>query len=462
MQKLIVALILSLMFVGCNYSYRKGTEKSPNEGVTKADVITFQMVNERVLQPRCIGCHSEASGNKGKVNLESYENVLTHKNAIYREVSERTMPPRHKEPLTAEQVKLVTAWIDQGAYEFGAPIDTGDGASDTVIVGSDEIDPALSQELEAQIKVISDSERKTIEEKALAKVSTLAPNMGASFPQVVVTEEGYTVLFADANRTALVYESNTDRYEFKLKVDLTENLCQEEYIKPKCNYYFDLTNDYLAFRWVKHPDTAKLGQVVKMKFPNSGDKEFTEKKSATIYSFNDRFAGRKQDLRFKPDRLVCDHYEWLGADVKKSEKVLFQSWSAESMDTNTETDVNENMTTAVFEGLEWKLQSNALVLQNIARMQVLQNFSKPDLLIPVGQISTIQYQKSENESCQFSFSHSIQSAAAGFDFDKNYELNPRFSVYNKPKSAAYKGFKDRVLRRLIDKSLYATQGEIEP
>lgn len=448
MQKLVLALTLSFLFVGCDYSYRRGTEKAPNDQVTQADVITFQMINERVIQPRCVGCHSEASGNKGKVNLENYENVLTHKNAIYREVVDRTMPPRHKEPLTAEQVKLIADWIDQGAYEFGAPVDIGHGVSDTIITGNEEIDPTLTQELEQHIKGMSDEERKTIETVALAKVTSLAPNMGASFPQVVVTEEGYTVLFADANRTALLFESNTEKFDFKLKVDLTENLCQAEYIKPKCNYYMDFANDYMVFRWVKHSDAAKIGQTVKMKFPSFGDADFIDKKVAVFYSFNDRFIGRKQDLRFKPDRLVCDHYDWLDPEITRSQKALFQSWSSETMAINSETDINENTTSEVFESVEWKLQNKALVLQSIARIQSKSSFGKPTPLLPSGQASTIQYQKSQDEACQFSFSHSVQSAAAGFDFDKNYNSNPRFVVYSKPRSTAYKAFKSQVLDSL--------------
>lgn len=459
MWKLALALALSFFFVGCNYSYRRGTEKTGDK-VTQAEVITFQMINERVIQPSCIGCHSAASGNKGGVNLETYENIVTRKNVIRREVVERTMPPRSKQPLTAAQVKLIVDWIDQGAYEFGAPVDTGNGVSDTIITGSDEIDPALNKELAQHIKAMSDDERKAIETAALAKVTSLTPNMGASFPQVVVTDDGYTVLFTDANNTALLYESNTDAYDFKLKVDLTENLCQSEYIKPKCNYYTELANDFLVFRWVKHTDSAKIGQTVKMKFPNDGDTEFSDKKTAVYYSFIDRFAGRKQDLRFKPDRLVCDHYAWLDSETVTSQKALLQSWSSENMEINPETGINENTTASVYEGVEWKLQSKALVLQNVSRIQSRSAFGKPMLLMPEGQASTVQYQNARGEVCQFGFAHSIQSAVAGFDFEKNYQLNPRFVVYSKPKSPAYK-----FLKIVLLNSLTRTDGkapEFEP
>ncbi|MES2800877.1 MAG: hypothetical protein V4654_00165 [Bdellovibrionota bacterium] len=446
MFKKLILITLGLLLVGCDYSYKRGEDKTKSDQVTQAEVLTYAMVNERVIQPRCVQCHSESSGNKGNINLESYDAILKNRTAIRNEISDRTMPPSSKAPLTGAQAKLVLDWIDQGAYEDGAPIQLPTNPGETSgTVGTVEADPTLIADLKKPLQFMPDAERLKLEVEAIAKTKNLEIVSGAVYPQLMVTAEGYTVLIADAERTALLYESHTDAFEFKLKLDLTENLCQAEYVKPQCNFHFDLSNDGMVFRWIKHSDEQKIGQIVKMKFSGNGDEQFVIKKTDVIYGFIDRFVGRKNDLRFKPDLIVCDRYDWLDKKLEnnKSEANVtakFASWSTESMVLNSETGVNENATAAVFENITWKLEKNALVMQGLERIQSNSNFGKFTPIIPAGQASTIQYIQANGETCQFSFGHSIQALVAGVDFDKYFSAYPRFVVHAKPKSAAYKVF----------------------
>jgi uncharacterized membrane protein len=115
----IVFILAVLLLSSCNYSRMKKPLQL-DEGLQKIaspEEITFKMVNESVIQPACLSCHSEAGGNRGGLNLENFENVFKNSHAIRLEVAGGTMPPSQK--LTDQQIKLVTAWIDAGAHENG-------------------------------------------------------------------------------------------------------------------------------------------------------------------------------------------------------------------------------------------------------------------------------------------------------------------------------------------------------
>lgn len=75
----------------------------------------FAEVFTQVIGPRCAGCHSEAGGNRGGVNLETFANVKSELAAIDEAVATGFMPPRRSGPLTPEQKDLLARWIAAGA-----------------------------------------------------------------------------------------------------------------------------------------------------------------------------------------------------------------------------------------------------------------------------------------------------------------------------------------------------------
>lgn len=75
------------------------------------DAINFAMVYEQVFAPRCVSCHGE----RGGVNLETYDNVFANRQAIVDAVDGGFMPPRSRGPLTPEQKELLMRWIQSGA-----------------------------------------------------------------------------------------------------------------------------------------------------------------------------------------------------------------------------------------------------------------------------------------------------------------------------------------------------------
>jgi hypothetical protein len=79
------------------------------------EVVDFASVRSQILAPRCFSCHSEAAGNEGGVNLETYENVNVRLSAIQTTVNTNQMPPSR--PLPDNLKALLNNWIENGAPE---------------------------------------------------------------------------------------------------------------------------------------------------------------------------------------------------------------------------------------------------------------------------------------------------------------------------------------------------------
>lgn len=119
MSKWNTLFLASLLLFGCNNGLSRKNEDpiilTPK--ISSPEQLTYKSIQASVLQKACLKCHSEASGNKGGVNLETYENVFKNSHQIRIEVSGGTMPPNEK--LTNAQIKQTTDWIDAGASENG-------------------------------------------------------------------------------------------------------------------------------------------------------------------------------------------------------------------------------------------------------------------------------------------------------------------------------------------------------
>ena len=87
----------------------------PGDVMPDPDKIDFQLVNTKVITPRCVGCHSDKGGNKGDVNLETYDNIYSQIDTIKDEVESGSMPRPKNKPLTDFQKKLFLTWIEKGA-----------------------------------------------------------------------------------------------------------------------------------------------------------------------------------------------------------------------------------------------------------------------------------------------------------------------------------------------------------
>lgn len=119
MNRCFTLCLAVLCLAGCNYDYeKKAMELAPFEQkITSPEQITYKLVNQSILKTSCLNCHSAAAGDKGGINLESFETVSKNASQIRKEVAGKTMPPGGQ--LTETQIKLLTDWIDAGAHENG-------------------------------------------------------------------------------------------------------------------------------------------------------------------------------------------------------------------------------------------------------------------------------------------------------------------------------------------------------
>ena len=95
-SKKINLLITVFLCVGCNY---RTVQKNAQPLNTQQDVNilelsnNYESVRQLVIQNQCLTCHSEATGNKGKLNLETYASLKQNLNQImYRVLEKRDMP----------------------------------------------------------------------------------------------------------------------------------------------------------------------------------------------------------------------------------------------------------------------------------------------------------------------------------------------------------------------------------
>lgn len=104
MKKNILALLSITLLTGCgNYEEFKESLDGGFSAVTPDESLSFQMVKEQVLEPRCTSCHAKYG---------VYEDVKANINAIVGMVRANVMPKDG--PLTDAQKSLLFSWVNAG------------------------------------------------------------------------------------------------------------------------------------------------------------------------------------------------------------------------------------------------------------------------------------------------------------------------------------------------------------
>jgi uncharacterized membrane protein len=121
MNKILI-FVSFLFLLGCNYNQSKNPvslkDQEPQK-ISSPDQLTYKIINQNVLAKACLDCHSASGGNRGGINLETYEKVFAVKDRIKAEVASKSMPPASKQALSDQQIKMIIDWIDAGALENG-------------------------------------------------------------------------------------------------------------------------------------------------------------------------------------------------------------------------------------------------------------------------------------------------------------------------------------------------------
>lgn len=107
---------------GCNYRREK-------MDMPLGVVPTFAAVQQYVLSPKCMGCHSGA-GSPMTVDLSSYETIMARglvtplnpeQSPLLDSIVKGRMPKGN--PLNEALVNLVRTWIEMGALKSGSPVE---------------------------------------------------------------------------------------------------------------------------------------------------------------------------------------------------------------------------------------------------------------------------------------------------------------------------------------------------
>ena len=80
--------------------------------------LDFLAVKSQFFEPQCLRCHSNAGGNRGGVNLETYVNVSNFLSRVQSAVNSGVMPPSGS--LSTSMKSILNNWISAGAPEFAA------------------------------------------------------------------------------------------------------------------------------------------------------------------------------------------------------------------------------------------------------------------------------------------------------------------------------------------------------
>jgi len=113
-------LILFMILTACGYqnTILPTDAELANNDTNKptSDTLDYATVKSKVFQNYCYRCHSSDGGNKGQVNLETYENVKELAQTINDEVSSGRMPK--EAPFLPTKLKqFLLHWIESGAPE---------------------------------------------------------------------------------------------------------------------------------------------------------------------------------------------------------------------------------------------------------------------------------------------------------------------------------------------------------
>ncbi len=79
------------------------------------ELLKFALIKDKVFGMRCLSCHSNAVGNFGGLNLETYENTIDEIDDILSRVTTNSMPPRSVTPLGDVEKETLLRWIVIGS-----------------------------------------------------------------------------------------------------------------------------------------------------------------------------------------------------------------------------------------------------------------------------------------------------------------------------------------------------------
>ena len=249
-------------------------------------------------------------------------------------------------------------------------------------------------------------------------------------PSLVKNGGDYFIDFKDG-RVAGFFQQIGKPSRTYLKLRQIENTCDFGQVLAQCRFHMDITSRDLALRWVKHPEAAKIGEVViALTDFSDGPKEEPIEQKADLFTW---YTSRRENIyqtRMRRDRIVCDRLDW-AKDLKQVDgKYIVHSWSSEAMTETTETGISENQTNStVFDVRLNKLDETSFEVTGFGREGSAFSTGTPFLS---NQVSTLNFLDKNNNSCMVSFESSVEELLKVFRSEKFAVTDPatRQSIKN--------------------------------
>jgi len=225
------------------------------------------------------------------------------------------------------------------------------------------------------------------------------------------------LIFADGREASLILEVRK-KYKATSKAVVKENICFPDLLPKSCSWTYEVGSYDISFIWSKHPDASKLKKVVVVKFYESPNKLHMTLNDASLGNIGtiDSLASKTGPI------LTCDSGDWLEKFPKTpSQNILVAAWGFESMQQNSISKKNENMTIFQVNDIELKP-----IGRNSWQVVVPKDADDIDRLIPVTDPNTIYYENGQQQcSIQVRLEKSIIGALGIADqqpIEKTYSL----------------------------------------
>jgi uncharacterized membrane protein len=131
LKMLILYTCLVGLLASCNSGFRVENPAGGSGSKASSSKMDYALVRTEVIEPMCINCHSNANGNSGGVNLESYQSVIQNLTTVEDEVKTDGMPASGP-LLTPTEKNIILNWIKEGAPQFVAAASSVPSASTPV------------------------------------------------------------------------------------------------------------------------------------------------------------------------------------------------------------------------------------------------------------------------------------------------------------------------------------------
>ncbi len=226
-----------------------------------------------------------------------------------------------------------------------------------------------------------------------------------------VAGQPITITWVDG-RQAVLEATPTINERLPLPIELSENTCDSTR-RLQCEYKAGLGISTYRLVWKQHPDSARVGQTVRLgntQVPTMSE-ELAEPATWTMV---DGFLFPEGYKDVMSDELTCAAWDWLGYGPQLPSSFNIANVSTEFMLNNPNTGELENKTIMTTTDVVWKrTPANSLQVQSIGLYTAMIPVGVNALF--VGDVMRWTLEKSVNQYCDIGFKVDVTSLRLAFE-----------------------------------------------